>query len=129
LRRCVDAINQHLRGFKRLDLFECARVDPKVPIEDQITTLAGLIKEGKFDYIGLSEANAATLARANKIYPIAAIEIEISPWSYEEEAKKVIATAKDLGVVVVAYSPLGRGFLTGQIKSRATCPLAICACP
>jgi len=122
LRRSVDRINKHLRGFKKLDLFECARVDPKVPVEDAIGTLAELVKEGKFDYIGLSEAKAETLARANKIHPIAAIEIEVSPWSYEEETRKVIATARELGVIVVAYSPLGRGFLTGQIKSRADLP-------
>jgi pyridoxine 4-dehydrogenase len=63
----VDRINKHLRGFKKLDLFECARVDPKVPVEDAIGTLAELVKEGKFDYIGLSEAKAETLARANKV--------------------------------------------------------------
>jgi Aldo/keto reductase family len=70
LRRSVDTINKHLRGLKKLDLFESARVDPKVPIEDTIAVLAQLIKEGKFDYIGISEASAATLKRANAVsYP------------------------------------------------------------
>ncbi|KAF9647598.1 Aldo/keto reductase [Thelephora ganbajun] len=119
LRRSVDNIIKHLAGFKKLDLFESARVDPKVPIEDAVRTLAELVKEDKFDYIGLSECSAETLKRANAVHPIAAVEIEVSPWSYEEETKKVIATAKDLGVAVVAYAPLGRGFLTGRIKSRA----------
>jgi len=81
--------------------------------------MAELVKEGKFDYIGLSECSAETLKSANAVHPIAAVEIEVSPWSYEEETKRVIATAKDLGVAVVAYAPLGRGFLTGRIKSRA----------
>ncbi|KZT71736.1 Aldo/keto reductase [Daedalea quercina L-15889] len=117
LRRSVDNINKALRGTKKLDLFECARVDPNVPVEESIKTLAGLIKEGKFDHIGMSECSAASLRRGNSVYPIAAVEIEVSPWSYEEETKKVIATAQELGIAVVAYSPLGRGFLTGSIKS------------
>jgi pyridoxine 4-dehydrogenase len=67
LRRSVDNINKHLRGFKKLDLFECARVDPKIPVEDAIHTLSQLVKEGKFDYIGLSEVRADTLRRANAV--------------------------------------------------------------
>jgi len=117
LRRSVDAINAALRGTKKLDAFECARVDPKRPIEETIKDLAVLVKEGKFDHIGMSECSAATLRRANAVHPIAAVEIEVSPWSYEEETKKVISTAAELGIAVVAYSPLGRGFLTGQIRS------------
>jgi len=116
LRRSVDLINETLRGTKTLDLFECARVDPERSIEETVKELAKLIKEGKFTHLGLSECSAETLKRANAVHPIA-MEIEISPWSYEEEAKKVIATAKELGVTVVGYSPLGRGFLTGQIRS------------
>ncbi|EPT06152.1 hypothetical protein FOMPIDRAFT_1021199 [Fomitopsis schrenkii] len=117
LRRSIDNINSALRGTKKLDLFESARVDKNVPIEDAIKTLAALIKEGKFDHIGMSECSAATLRQAHAVHPITAVEIEVSPWSYEEETKKVIATAQELGIAVVAYSPLGRGFLTGQIKS------------
>jgi len=122
IRRSVDRINEHLRGTKKLDLFEPARMDPKVPIEDVMKTLAALVKEEKFTYIGLSECSADTLKRAVKVHPVAAVEIEVSPWSYEEETKNVIAAAKQLGVSVVAYAPLGRGFLTGQIKSRADIP-------
>ncbi|PCH38099.1 aldo/keto reductase [Wolfiporia cocos MD-104 SS10] len=122
LRRSVDNINRALRGTKKLDLFECARVDPKRPIEETIKTLAGLIKEGKFDHIGMSECSAATLRRAHAVHPVAAVEIEVSPWSYEEETKKVIATSAELGITVVAYSPLGRGFLTGTIKTLDDIP-------
>lgn len=124
LRASVDNINAALRGTKKLDLFECARVDPKHPIEEVIKTLAGLIKEGKFDHIGMSECSAATLRKGHAVHPITAVEIEVSPWSYEEETKKVIATAGELGISVVAYSPLGRGFLTGQIKSLSDLPEA-----
>jgi len=116
LRRSVDKINEVLGGKKRLDLFESARVDPNITIEEAITTLAKLKAEGRFDHIGLSECSAETLRRAHKVHPIAAAEIEISPWSYEEETKKVIATAAELGIAVVGYSPLGRGFLTGKVN-------------
>lgn len=115
LRRSVDTINEHLGSAKRMDLFECARVDPNIPIEDTIVILAQLIKEGKFDHIGMSECSAATLRRAHKVHPIAAVEIEVSLWSYEEETKKVIAAAEELGIAVIAYSPLGHGILTGKV--------------
>jgi len=88
LRQSVDLINEKLRGTKKLDLYESARVDPNIPIEDAIRTLAGFVKEGKFDHIGLSECRAETLRRANAVHPIAAVEIEVSPWSYEDETKK-----------------------------------------
>lgn len=119
LRRSVDTINGALRGTKKLDLFECARVDQKYPIEDTIKALAALVQEGKFSHIGMSECKAETLRRAHAVHPIAVVEIEVSLWSYEEETKKVIATAKELGVAVAGYSPLGRGFLTGSIKSTS----------
>jgi len=122
VRRSVDNINNHLKGTKKLDLFECARVDPNVPIEETIRTLRKLIEEGKFDYIGMSEASSATLRKAHGVHPIAAVEIELSPWSYESEARKVIATSEELGIAVVGYSPLGHGFLTGQIKSKGDLP-------
>ncbi|KAI6005525.1 aldo/keto reductase [Pisolithus albus] len=116
LRRSVETINEKLRGTKRLDLFESARVDPNVPIEVSIAALAELKKEGKLDHIGMSECSAASLRRGNAVHPISVVEIEISPWSYEEETKNVIATANELGIAVAGYAPLGRGFLTGQIK-------------
>jgi pyridoxine 4-dehydrogenase len=122
LRRSVELINEKLRGTKRLDLFECARVDPNVSLEESIRTLVELKNEGKLDHIGMSECSADSLRRGNAVHPIAAVEIEISPWTYEGEAKKVIATAEELGVTVIAYSPLGRGFLTGQIKRPEDIP-------
>ncbi|KAF9821375.1 hypothetical protein IEO21_00621 [Rhodonia placenta] len=116
LRRSVDTINGALRGTKKLDLFECARVDQKYPIEDTIKVLAALVKEGKFSHIGMSECKAETLRRAHAVHPIAVVEIEVSLWSYEEETKK---GEIELGVAVAGYSPLGRGFLTGSIKSTS----------
>ncbi|KAH9935948.1 aldo/keto reductase [Epithele typhae] len=109
LRAGVLDINVQLGGTKKMDLFECARVPPDVPLEDALATL----------HIGMSECSAATLRKAHAITPISIVEIEVSLWSYEEETKKVIATAKELGIVVAAYSPLGRGFLTGTITSPA----------
>lgn len=122
LRRSVETINEKLRGTKRLDLFQSARVDPNVPTEESIAALVELKKEGKLDHIGMSECSAASLRRGNAVHPISAVEIEISPWSYEEETKTVIATAKELGVAVAGYAPLGRGFLTGQIKRPEDLP-------
>jgi len=116
LRRSVDAVLAALDGKKRLDLFQCARVDKRVSIEDTINTLKVLQEEGKFDHIGISEVSAETVKRANAVQGIAAVEIEVSPWSYEEETKKVIAITQALDIPVIAYSPLGRGFLTGKLK-------------
>ncbi|KAI0251558.1 aldo/keto reductase [Lactifluus subvellereus] len=117
LRRSVDNILEKLRGTKSLDLFECARYDPTYPLEDTLKVLQGFVQEGKFEYIGLSEVSAATVRRAHQAAPeVAAVEIEISPWSYTQETKDVIATCAELGIAVIGYSPLGRGFLTGQIK-------------
>ncbi|KAH9950693.1 aldo/keto reductase [Amylocystis lapponica] len=117
LKRSVDLVNTTLRGTKKVDLFECARVDPDVAVEDAIRTLAGFVKEGKISHIGMSECSATSLRRGNSVHPISIVEIEVSPWSYEEETRKVIATAQELGITVAAYSPLGRGFFTGAIKS------------
>jgi pyridoxine 4-dehydrogenase len=88
LRCSVDNINSRLGGFKKLDLFESARVDPSIPIEEAVRNMARLVKEGKFEHIGLSECSAATVRRANAVHPIAAVKIEVSPWSYEDETKK-----------------------------------------
>ncbi|KAI0086338.1 aldo/keto reductase [Irpex rosettiformis] len=117
IKRSVNTCNEALRHKKHIDLFELARVDTSRPIEEAIRNLKTIIDEGLFDHIGLSEVNADTLRRANAVYPITAVEIEVSPWSMEEETKKVLATATELGVTVAAYAPLGRGFLTGKFKS------------
>jgi len=117
LKRSVETVNKALRGTKKIDLFESARVDPKVPIEDAMKTLKTYVDQGLIGHVGISECGADTLRRANAIVPIAVVEIEVSPWSYEAETKKVLATAEALGIALAAYSPLGRGFLTGAIKS------------
>ncbi|KAG9308800.1 NADP-dependent oxidoreductase domain-containing protein [Chiua virens] len=122
LTRSVNLINEKLRGTKRLDLYECARVDLNVPVEVSITALAKLKSEGKLDHIGMSECSAETLRRGHKVHPISVVEIEISPFSYEPQAREVIATAKELGIAVAAYSPIGRGFLTGQIRKLEDLP-------
>jgi len=122
IRRSVDNINAALRGTKKLDMFEPARFDGKRPVEESIKGMVELIKEGKFDHISLSEVSAATLRKAAAVHPITAVEIEVSPWSYDQKVKDVIAAAAELNVTVAAYSPLGRGFLTGQLKSPDDLP-------
>ncbi|EIN07515.1 aldo/keto reductase [Punctularia strigosozonata HHB-11173 SS5] len=118
LRRSVDYIIEKLGPNKKVDLFQCARVASEPPVEDVMKTLLELVKEGKFDHIGLSECSAETVKRANSVAPVAVVEIEISPWSYEEETRKVISTCKELGIAIAAYSPLGHGFLTGKLNPK-----------
>lgn len=111
-----SAIESSLKrlGVTTIDLYYQHRVDPAVPIEDTVGALAELVRVGKVRYIGLSEASAATLERAHKIHPIAALQSEYSLWSREPE-ETVLATCRRLGIGFVPYSPLGRGFLTGAI--------------
>ncbi|VDC06825.1 unnamed protein product [Peniophora sp. CBMAI 1063] len=115
IRTSVELCVKALRGTKKIDIFENARVSRETPLATQYETFKALIEEGLIGYIGLSECSAATVREVNEIVPVAAVEIEVSPWSYEEETKKVIATCAELGIAVVAYSPLGRGFLTGEL--------------
>jgi len=103
-------------GIERIDLFYQHRVDPNVPIEDVVGTLADLVRAGKVRAIGLSEAGPATLRRAAAVHRIAALQSEYSLWSREPESNGVLATCRELGIGFVAYSPLGRGFLTGTIQ-------------
>ena len=100
------------------------RVDPKTPIEETVGALAELVQEGKIKYIGLSECSAETLRRASKVHHITAAQMEYSPFSLEIESDQTrfLETARELGTAIVAYSPLGRGFLTGQLKSRKDIP-------
>ncbi|CAB5358952.1 unnamed protein product [Rhizophagus irregularis] len=104
-------------GVDYIDLYYQHRVDPNTPIEDTVGALAELVKEGKIKYIGLSECSAETLRRAYKVHPIAAIQMEYSPWALDIEKNGVLEACRELGVTVVAYSPLGHGFLTGKYKS------------
>ena len=102
-------------GIDTIDLYYQHRVDVSTPIEDTIGEMSRLVDEGKIRYIGLSEAGADTIRRANAVHPVAAVQSEYSLWSRDIE-DDVIPTLKELGITLIAYSPLGRGFLTGQIK-------------
>ncbi|MGE5680835.1 MAG: aldo/keto reductase [Bacillota bacterium] len=103
-------------GVDHIDLYYQHRVDPNVPIEDTVGAMAQLVKAGKVLYLGLSEAGINTIRRAHKEHPISALQTEYSLWSRDPE-DEIFPAVKELGIGFVAYSPLGRGFLTGQIKS------------
>ncbi len=98
-----------------IDLYYQHRVDPTVPIEDTVGAMADLVRQGKVRYLGLSEAAPATIRRAHATHPIAALQTEYSLWSRDPE-DEILPTVRELGIAFVAYSPLGRGFLTGQFK-------------
>ncbi|KAJ6588747.1 aldo/keto reductase, partial [Mycena capillaripes] len=122
LRKCMDNVARALGPHKKMDLYQPARVDRTIPIEETMANLVVLLKEGHFSHIGLSECSAATLRRAHAVHPVTAAEIEVSVWAYEEETKKVIETARELNISVLAYSPIGKGFLTGKLTSIADLP-------
>ena len=115
IRRSVEGSLKRL-GIETIDLYYQHRIDPDTPIEETVGELARLIEEGKIRHIGLSEASAETLRRAQKVHPIAALQSEYSLWTRDVEDNDVLATCRDLGIGFVAYSPLGRGFLSGEIK-------------
>ena len=117
--RDIESALKTLSGTKQIDIFQCGRVDPKVPVEDTISTIAEFVKAGKIGGIGLSEVSASTIRRAVKIHPIVSVEVEFSLFTTDILSNGVAATCAELGIPIVAYSPLGRGFLTGQIKSFA----------
>jgi aryl-alcohol dehydrogenase-like predicted oxidoreductase len=102
-------------GVGHIDLYYQHRVDPQTPIEETVQAMAQLVKEGKVRYIGLSEAGPQTLRRAHAVHPITALQSEYSLWSRDPE-DEIFPVLKELGIGFVAYSPLGRGFLTGSIK-------------
>lgn len=108
-------------GVECVDLYYAHRMDPNVPIEETVGAMAELVEEGKVKYLGLSECSARTLKRACRVHPIAAVQVEFSPFALEIEDEKIglLKACREEGVKVVVYSPLGRGFLTGAIKSRA----------
>ena len=103
-------------GRETIDLYYLHRVDPNVPIEETVGAMAELVKEGKVRYIGLSEVSGETLKRANKIHPITAVQTEYSVWSRDVE-DTTLSVIKDLGISLIPYSPLGRGFLSGKIRN------------
>ncbi|HAI45935.1 MAG TPA: aldo/keto reductase [Stenotrophomonas sp.] len=106
-------------GVDHIDLYYQHRVDPNVPIEDTVGAMARLVEQGKVRFLGLSEASAGTIRRAHAVHPITAVQTEYSLWSRDPEDNGVLATVRELGIGFVPYSPLGRGFLTGAIRSPA----------
>jgi aryl-alcohol dehydrogenase-like predicted oxidoreductase len=115
VRASCDASLKRL-GIDTIDLYYQHRVDPNTPIEETVGAMAELVKAGKVRYLGLSEAGAKTIRRAHATHPISAVQSEYSLWSRDHEEDEIIATVRELGIGFVAYSPLGRGFLTGQIR-------------
>ncbi|MEK6228352.1 MAG: aldo/keto reductase [Actinomycetota bacterium] len=115
VRRSIEGSLERL-GTDHVDLYYLHRVDPDTPIENTVGAMAELVEEGKVRNIGLSEASADTLRRAVEVHPVAALQTEYSLWSRDVE-KDILPTARELGVGFVAYSPLGRGFLSGRFKN------------
>jgi len=114
VRKCCEESLQRL-GVGQIDLYYQHRVDPNVPIEDTVGAMSELVRAGKVRYLGLSEAAPATIRRAAKVHPIAALQTEYSLWCRDVEAE-ILSTCRELGIGFVPYSPLGRGFLTGKIR-------------
>lgn len=117
IRKACEQSLQNL-GIEAIDLYYMHRKDPEVEIEEIVGTMAELVKQGKVKYLGLSEVDPETLRRAHAVHPITALQTEYSLWSREPE-QELFDVCQELGITFVAYSPLGRGFLTGAIKSRA----------
>ncbi len=115
VRQAVEGSLRRLQ-IETIDLYYQHRVDPETPIEETVGAMAELVKEGKVKYLGLSEASAETLRRASKIHPITALQSEYSLWTRDVEDNDILATCRELGIGFVPYSPLGRGFLSGEIK-------------
>lgn len=115
VRQACDASLQRL-GIETIDLYYQHRVDPNTPIEDTVGAMADLVRAGKVRHLGLSEAAAPTIRRAHQTHPIAALQTEYSLWTRDPEGE-ILGTCRELGIAFVAYSPLGRGFLTGRFRS------------
>jgi aryl-alcohol dehydrogenase-like predicted oxidoreductase len=115
VRQACDASLQRL-GIETIDLYYQHRVDPDTPIEETVGAMADLVRDGKVRYLGLSEAAPETIRRAHAVHPISALQTEFSLWT-REPAEQTLGLCKELGITFVAYSPLGRGFLTGAFKS------------
>jgi aryl-alcohol dehydrogenase-like predicted oxidoreductase len=118
--RACDASLQRL-GVEQIDLYYQHRVDPKVPIEETVGAMAELVQEGKVRFLGLSEAAPETIRRAHQVHPISALQTEYSLWTRDVE-NRILPTTRELGIGFVAYSPLGRGFLSGRFRSPEDLP-------
>jgi aryl-alcohol dehydrogenase-like predicted oxidoreductase len=121
VREACDASLKRL-GVDHIDLYYQHRVDPNTPIEETVGAMAELVQQGKVRHLGLSEAAPETIRRAHATHPISALQTEYSLWTREPEENGVLATVRELGIGFVAYSPLGRGFLTGRIRSLEDLP-------
>ncbi len=120
VRQCCDASLKRLK-IETIDLYYQHRVDPKTPIEETVGAMVRLKEEGKIRYLGLSEAAPATIRRAHAVHPIAALQTEYSLWTRDVDSE-ILPTCRELGIGFVAYSPLGRGFLTGTIQKDTELP-------
>jgi aryl-alcohol dehydrogenase-like predicted oxidoreductase len=121
VREACDASLKRL-GVDYIDLYYQHRVDPETPIEETVGAMAELVRQGKVRHLGLSEAAPDTIRRAHAVHPITALQTEYSLWTREPEDNDILATVRELGIGFVAYSPLGRGFLTGAIRSLEDLP-------
>jgi aryl-alcohol dehydrogenase-like predicted oxidoreductase len=121
VRRACDASLQRL-GVDHIDFYYQHRVDPNTPIEETVGAMAELVQQGKVRHLALSEAAPETIRRAHATHPITALQTEYSLWTRDPEENGVLATVRELGIGFVAYSPLGRGFLTGRIQSLEDLP-------
>ena len=119
IRKRIDHCLKVLDGKKKLDLFEVARQAANVPVETTIAAIAECVKEGKVGGISMSEVGAETIRRAAKVHPIAAVEVELSLWATDILENGIAATCKELGIPILAYSPLGRGFLASPRHREA----------
>ena len=120
VRAACDASLERL-GSDHIDLYYQHRVDPDVPIEETVGAMAELVEQGKVRYLGLSEASADTVRRAHQVHPISALQTEYSLWTRDVE-ERILPTVRELGIGFVAYSPLGRGFLSGRFRSPEDIP-------
>lgn len=118
-RRVAEASLKRLRT-ETIDLYYLHRADPKIPIEETVVAMAELVAEGKVRAIGLSEVSSETIRRAHAVHPVAAVQSEYSLWTRDVETNGVLATCRELGIAFVPFSPLGRGFLTGQVPATNT---------
>jgi aryl-alcohol dehydrogenase-like predicted oxidoreductase len=120
IKQACDASLKRL-GIDVIDLYYQHRVDPNTPIEETVKAMSDLVRDGKVRYLGLSEAAPETIRRANKVHPITALQTEYSLWTRDPE-KEILDLCKELGISFVAYSPIGRGFLSGRFKSTSEIP-------
>ncbi|REJ79011.1 MAG: aldo/keto reductase [Acidobacteria bacterium] len=120
----AEAVERSLKrlGIETIDLYYQHRVDPEVPVEETIGAMSKLVDQGKVRYLGMSEASADSIRRANQVHPIAALQSEYSIWTRDVETNGVLETCRELGIGFVPYAPLGRGFLTGALKTAADLP-------